>query len=171
MVVLICVDHEETTWQVTSIPFSRAKQQRTGTARWQNNETNYRRQKAHVNMWNKADICAVLLSNETSTAPFPRCLQNVADISRTNIHRFVQEEHWISAKIGTYRVTKVKIYLVKYKHYEEIFFLPPDIGVAVLVCLRSPVLPVSLGYLCWIQLYPTQSWSGLSVSGGIITFL
>ena len=32
-----------------------------------------------------SDICAVLLSNETSTAPFPRCLQNVADISRTNI--------------------------------------------------------------------------------------
>ena len=92
MVVLICVDHEETTWQVTSIPFSRAKQQRTGTARWQNNETNYRRQKAHVNMWNKADICAILLSNETSTAPFRCCLQNVADISRTNIHRFVQEE-------------------------------------------------------------------------------
>ena len=24
-------------------------------------------------MWNKADICAVLLSNGTSTAPFPRC--------------------------------------------------------------------------------------------------
>ena len=37
----------------------------------------YRRQTAHVNIWNKADICAVLLSNETSTAPFPRCLQNV----------------------------------------------------------------------------------------------
>ena len=43
-------------------------------------------------MWNKADICAVLLSNETSTAPFPRCLKNLADISRSNIHRFVQEE-------------------------------------------------------------------------------
>ena len=41
---------------------------------------------------NKADICAVLLSNETSTAPFPRCLQNVTDISRTKVHRFVQEE-------------------------------------------------------------------------------
>ena len=48
--------------------------------------------KSYVNMWNKADICTVLLSNETSTAPFPRCLQNVADISRTNVHRFVQEE-------------------------------------------------------------------------------
>ena len=45
------------------------------------NKTNYRRQKAHVNMSNKADIRAVLLSCETSTAPFPRCLQNVADIS------------------------------------------------------------------------------------------
>ena len=38
--------------------------------RRQNNKTNYRRQKAHVNMWNKADIRAVLLSCETSTAPF-----------------------------------------------------------------------------------------------------
>ena len=49
------------------------------------------RQKAHVNMWNKADICAALCSYETSTAPFSRCLQNVADIS-TNVHRFVQKE-------------------------------------------------------------------------------
>ena len=55
-------------------------------------KTNYTKQKAHVNMWNKVDICAVLLSNETSTAPFPRCLQNVTDISRPNVHRFVQEE-------------------------------------------------------------------------------
>ena len=71
-----------------TIPHSRGRRRQ----RRQNNKTNYRRQKAHVNMWNKADICAVLLSNETSTAPFPRCLQNVADISRTNAHRFVQEE-------------------------------------------------------------------------------
>ena len=44
-------------------------------------------------MWNKVDIRAVPLSCETSTAPFLRCLQNVAsDISRTDVHRFVQEE-------------------------------------------------------------------------------
>ena len=35
------------------------------------NKTSYRRQKAHVN---KADICAILRPNETSTAPFPRRL-------------------------------------------------------------------------------------------------
>ena len=40
-------------------------------------------------------------------------------------------------KIEAYRVTKVKIYLVKYKDQEEIFFLPPDVGVAILVCLSS----------------------------------
>ena len=41
---------------------------------------------------------------------------------------------------NTYRVTKVKICsvkYVKYENYEEIFFLPPDVGVVVLVCLRS----------------------------------
>ena len=42
----------------------------------------------------------------------------------------------ISAKIETYRVTKVKMCLVKYEDYEEIFFLLPDVSVAVLVCLR-----------------------------------
>ena len=31
--------------------------------------------------------------------------------------------NWISAKIETYRVTKIEIYLVKYEHYDEIFFL------------------------------------------------
>ena len=63
--------------------------------RRQNNiKTNYRREKVHVNMWNKADICTVLLSKETSTASFPRCLHNVTDISRTNVHHFVQVETW-----------------------------------------------------------------------------
>ena len=56
-------------------------------------------------MWNKVDIRAVPLSCETSTAPF----------WRTDVHRFVQEETLEStAKIETYRVTKVKIYLIKY---------------------------------------------------------
>ena len=45
-------------------------------------------------MWNKADICAVLLSNETSTAPFPRCLQTVANISRTNVHLSFRRRRW-----------------------------------------------------------------------------
>ena len=36
----------------------------------QNIKTNYRRQKAHVNMQNKSDICAVLLSYELSIAQF-----------------------------------------------------------------------------------------------------
>ena len=40
-------------------------------------------------------------------------------------------------KIETYKVTKVKICLIKYKDQKEIFFLPPKVAVAVLVCLRS----------------------------------
>ena len=31
----------------------------------------------------------------------------------------------------------MKIYLVKHEDYEEIFFLPPDVAVAFLVCLSS----------------------------------
>ena len=57
--------------------------------RRQNNKTNYTRQKAHVNMWNKADIRAVLLSCETSIAPFPRRLQNVVNISRIIVDLFI----------------------------------------------------------------------------------
>ena len=40
-------------------------------------------------MWNKADIRAVLLSCEMSTAPFSRRLQNVVDIARINFDLFV----------------------------------------------------------------------------------
>ena len=83
------------------------------------------RQKAHVNICNKGDNCAVLLSNETSTAPFLRRLQNVADISRTSPSSGDAGVNGISAKIETHRVTKVKIYLVKHEDYEEIVFLPP----------------------------------------------
>ena len=64
----------------------------------------------------------------------------MADISRTNVQRLRDAEvNRISAKIETYSVTKVKICLEKHKDYEEIFFLPPDVGVAVLICLRSLV--------------------------------
>ena len=49
------------------------------------NKTNYRRQKAHVIMRNKADIRAVLLSYETSIAPFPGRLQNVVNIPRISV--------------------------------------------------------------------------------------
>ena len=63
--------------------FRRRRQRR------QNNKTNYRRQKVHVNMWNKADICAVLLSCETPIAPFPSRLQNVVNIPRINVDIFV----------------------------------------------------------------------------------
>ena len=47
--------------------------------RRQNNKTNYTRQKAHVNM----------PSCETSIAPFPRCLQNVVNISTIIVDLFV----------------------------------------------------------------------------------
>ena len=51
----------------------------------------------------------------------------------------------ISGKIETYRVTKVKICLIKYEDYEGIyFFLPPDVGVAVLVCLRALIVVIKL---------------------------
>ena len=40
-------------------------------------------------MWNKADIRAVLLSYETSIAPFPSRLQNVVNILRINVDIFV----------------------------------------------------------------------------------
>ena len=43
----------------------------------------------------------------------------------------------IPAKIETYSVIKIKIRLIKYKDREEIFFLPPDFGVTVLVSSRS----------------------------------
>ena len=64
----------------TLLDIRELKKNGRGRQRRQNNKTNYRRQKAQVNMWNKADICAVLLSCETPIAPFPRCLQNVAII-------------------------------------------------------------------------------------------
>ena len=55
-------------------------------SRQNNSVTAYKRHKAQVNMWNKADIRAVLLFNETSTVPFPRRLQNAVNISRTNVN-------------------------------------------------------------------------------------
>ena len=91
-------------------------------------------------MWNKADIRAVLLSNETSTAPFPCCLQNVADISRiTSIVSF-RRRGWSQQNFSereAYRITKVKMCLVKYEDYKRNIFLASDVGVAVLVRLSS----------------------------------
>ena len=62
-------------------------------------------------MWNKADIRAVLLSCETSIAPFLHCLQNVVNWYFNNYRRSFRlgrraEGSWISAKIATNSVTK-----------------------------------------------------------------
>ena len=109
-----------------------------------NNKTNYTRQRAHVNMWNKADICAILLSNETSTAPFARCLQNVADISRTNVHRFVQKETLESTEFQRKRNiqgNQSKDMFSKIRGLRRNIFFASDVGVVVLVCLRSLLNP------------------------------
>ena len=101
----------------------------------QNNDTNYTRQKAHMNMWNKADICAVLLSNETSTAPFPHCLQNVADIS-TSIFTF-RKRSWsyrILARIETIYLKNMRI-AKKCFHYLPMLALPSSFCLRFLLCL------------------------------------
>ena len=87
-----------------------------------------RDKKAHVNMWNKADIRAVLLSNETSTAPFPRCLQNVESVQELASIFSFWRRHWSQRNSNFQRnrhsVDKENRCLRKYE-YKEIFFLPP----------------------------------------------
>ena len=64
----------------------------------------------------------------------------MTSISRTNVHRGDAGVNGISAKIETYRVTKVKMCLVKHEDYEENFFMPPDVGVAIKLRIRpSPI--------------------------------
>ena len=70
-------------------------------------------------MWNKADIRAVLLSCETSIAPFGRHSQG----------------SWISAKIETNSVTKANTCSEKHKDYVEIFLLLADFTVLDCLCL------------------------------------
>ena len=107
---------------------------------------NYTRQKAHVNMLNIADICGVLCSRTRAgrhnyNTNYTRQKAHVNKTNYTRQKAFHSEGgagvNGISAKIETYRVTKVKICLVKYEDYEETFFLPPNVGDAVLVCLTS----------------------------------
>ena len=70
--------------------------------------------------------------------PFLHCLQNVANISGTNVHRLIEEE----MPDRNIQATQSKdiLLMIKYEDYEEISFLPPDIGVAILVCLRSQLI-------------------------------
>ena len=49
-----------------------------------------------MNVLAKADICAILLLNETSTAPFLHHQQNVVNISRSNVNHFILEETLIA---------------------------------------------------------------------------
>ena len=58
-------------------------------------------------MWNKADICTVLLSNETSTAPFLRRPQNVVNVSRTSINLFAQEHTGVGGRQIS-KINKIK---------------------------------------------------------------
>ena len=97
------------------------------------------RQKAHVNMWNKADIRAVLLSCETSIAPCPRCLQNVVNISTIIVGFSFRKRRWKQLKPFSENRNKEwnqsNTCLEKHKDYVEIFLLLAD--VAVLDCLAT----------------------------------
>ena len=68
------------------------------------------RKKAHVNICNKADICGILLSHGTSTALFLRCLQNMADITRTSIHRFVYSGIFLQTSVTQLLAESVQFY-------------------------------------------------------------
>ena len=58
------------------------KQNSWGQQRW--------RQKVHKTIWTKAGICAVLLLNETPTAPFLRRLQNAVNFMRSNVSLVIE---------------------------------------------------------------------------------
>ena len=54
-----------------------------------------------MNILAKADICAVLLLNETSTVLFLHRLQNVVNISRFNVNHFILEERLIAIEANS----------------------------------------------------------------------
>ena len=66
-------------------------------------------------------------TNETSTAPFPRCLQNAADISGIKVRGFVQEETLESTEFKrkqkyTLQGNQIKYILCKIPGFRRIFF-------------------------------------------------
>ena len=50
-----------------------------------------------------------------------------------------RRRHWNFGKNRNMKGNQSKyiLNLVKYEDYGEIFFLPPDLGIAVVICLRS----------------------------------
>ena len=109
--------------------FRRRRQRR------QNNKTNYRRQKVHVNMWNKAHICAVLLSCETPITPFPTVVCKTWSIFQelTSIFSF-RKRRLKQLKFSENRnksLTKAKICSEKHNNCDEIFLLLTDVAVVV----------------------------------------
>ena len=81
-------------------------------------------------MWNKADIRTVLLSCETSIAPFftssVKSGQYFDNYRRSFRLGRRTEGSWISAKIETNSVTKANTCSEKHKDYVEIFLLLGD---------------------------------------------
>ena len=74
--------------------------------RRQNNKTNYTRQKAHVNMWNKADIRAVLLSCCSISTLSAKLGQYFNNYLQSFCSGKNAGGNWISAKIEINSVTK-----------------------------------------------------------------
>ena len=83
-------------------------------------------------MWNIAHICAVLLSNalKTSKAPFPHCLQNVANISRTNVHVSFRNRRWSQSNFSENRNIQGNQRKDMLNKIRGLFFLLPDVVVA-----------------------------------------
>ena len=83
--------------------------------RQQNNKTNYTRQKVHVNMWNKADICAVLPQMRLKLLHFHAVFKTwptSQELTSIVSFRGRGDAGDAGAKIETYRVTKVKICII-----------------------------------------------------------
>ena len=97
--------------------------------RRQNNQTNYTRQKAHVNVWNKTDIRAVLLSNETSTAPFHAVFRTRPTFQELTSFVSFRGRRWGQRSFSereTYRVTNVLSKIRELRRNN--FFLPPTLA-------------------------------------------
>ena len=109
-------------------------------------------------MWNKADICAVCSQMRLQLlhfhAVFKTCPTFQELTSIVSFRRRLWSQRNFSGNRN--RATKVKMCLVKYEDYEEVFFLPPDVGVAVLICLTE--VPITICLLTWMKClhhYPT----------------
>ena len=130
---------------------------------WWNNKTNYRRQKVHMNMWNKLTFVPSCSQMRLQLLHFHALFKTWLTFQELTSIVSLRRRCWSQENISENRNIQGNqskdMLIIKDKDYKEIFFLPPNVGITILICLRFLMTGVGKQTpITWLSLAGQRLW-------------